>query len=58
MDRQQWEALDGVFTPDATGGVRGDLATVKAFLAKARRHFTASQHLVATSKIELAGTVT
>ena len=63
VDRQQWDALDGVFTPDATidlratGGVRGDLATVKAFLAKARRHFTASQHLVATSKIELAGDV-
>src|SRR4051795_10525519 len=61
VDRQDYRALDEVFTADAkidltaTGGVCGDLETVKAFLADARRHFTASQHLVAASKIELAG---
>ncbi|GDY29030.1 nuclear transport factor 2 family protein [Gandjariella thermophila] len=61
VDRRDWDALDHVFTPDAvidfraTGGAHGDLPTIKAFLADALSHFTASQHLVAASKIELAG---
>jgi hypothetical protein len=61
VDRRDWPALDGVFTADAeidltaTGGVRGDLATIKEFLAGTQKHFAASQHLVAASKIELAG---
>lgn len=61
VDRREWAALDAVFTADAridltaTGGVRGDLETIKRFLAGTQRHFAASQHLVAASKIELAG---
>jgi ketosteroid isomerase-like protein len=61
VDGRDWDALDNVFTPDAvidfraTGGARGDLATIKAFLADALATFTAHQHLVAASKIELAG---
>jgi hypothetical protein len=61
VDRREWPALDAVFTADAridltaTGGVCGDLTTIKGFLADAQQHFTASQHLVAASKIELAG---
>jgi ketosteroid isomerase-like protein len=61
VDRRDWDALDEVFTPDAvidfraTGGACGDLGTIKAFLADALAHFSASQHLVAASKIELVG---
>lgn len=61
VDRREWDALDRIFTPDATidfratGGACGDLPTIKAFLADALAHFTVSQHLVAASKIELDG---
>lgn len=61
VDRRDWAALDRIFTPDAvidfraTGGVCGDLAAVREFLGRALAHFTVTQHLVAASKIELAG---
>jgi ketosteroid isomerase-like protein len=61
VDGRDWDALDAVFTPDAvidfraTGGACGDLPTIKAFLADALAAFTAHQHLVAASRIELAG---
>lgn len=61
VDRRDWDALDDIFTPTATidfratGGAHGDLATIKAFLAKALAQFTVSQHLIAPSKIELDG---
>ncbi|GAA3436278.1 nuclear transport factor 2 family protein [Kutzneria kofuensis] len=61
VDKRDWDALDRIFTPDAsidfraTGGACGDLATIKAFLVKALAHFTVTQHLVAASKIELDG---
>lgn len=61
VDRREWDALDVIFTPDATidfratGGAHGDLPAIKAFLAEALANFTVSQHLIAPSKIELAG---
>jgi len=63
VDRREWAALDAVFTADAridltaTGGIAGDLETIKRFLAGTQRHFAASQHLVAASKIALDGDV-
>jgi ketosteroid isomerase-like protein len=61
VDRREWDALDAIFTPDATidfratGGAHGDLAAIKEFLAKALANFAVSQHLIAPSRIKLAG---
>lgn len=64
VDRREWDALDGIFTPDAeidfratTGSVHGDLATIKAYLGETMAYFSVTQHLVAASKIELDGDV-
>ena len=61
IDFHQWDDLDAIFTADATldltatGGESGDLADDQAWLAKTLGLFTGHQHLVATSKIDLAG---
>ena len=61
IDFHRWDDLDAIFTADATldltatGGESGDLPTMKQWLAKTLGLFTGHQHLVATSKIDLAG---
>jgi ketosteroid isomerase-like protein len=61
IDSRDWDALDDVFTPDATvdyrafGGSCGDLATTKQFLAAALSGFSHFQHMVSTSKVTVDG---
>jgi hypothetical protein len=66
IDRRQWDELDDVFTPDAIidysqmggGGIRGDLQTIKNFLAevfKPGAGLIGSQHMVATSVLSIDG---
>ncbi|HET8613205.1 MAG TPA: nuclear transport factor 2 family protein [Sphingomonas sp.] len=61
IDDRDWDALDHVFTPDATidysdmGGSKGDLPSTKRFLAEAMPNFPAFQHLSATTLIRLDG---
>lgn len=61
IDSRDWDALDAVFTPDAqidyaeTGGARGSYPEIKAWLPRALERFPAFQHMVATSKLDIAG---
>ncbi len=61
IDFRDWDALDGIFTPDAVidytelGGTRGNLAETKAFLAQAMPMFESFQHMISTSKITIDG---
>ena len=61
IDERDWDALDGVFTPDAridyseTGGAAGTLAQIKAWLPMALERFPMFQHMVATTKLDLDG---
>lgn len=61
IDDREWEALDRVFTPDATidyselGGSKGKLPETKAFLASAMGNFSAFQHLSTTTRLEIDG---
>lgn len=61
IDERDWDALDEVFTPDAridyteTGGVKGSVAQIKAWLPVALERFPAFQHMVATTKLTLNG---
>jgi 3-phenylpropionate/cinnamic acid dioxygenase small subunit len=61
IDERDWDALDSVFTEDAridyteSGGARGSLAEIKAWLPKALERFPAFQHMVATTKLTLDG---
>jgi Cft2 family RNA processing exonuclease len=61
VDSQQFENLDRVFTPDAridysaTGGIVGDLAEVKAWLAQVLPAFSAYCHLVGNHDIRVDG---
>ena len=61
IDERDWDALDRVFTPDAsidyseTGGAKGSLNEIKAWLPKALERFPAFQHMVATTKLDLEG---
>ncbi|HMT45354.1 MAG TPA: nuclear transport factor 2 family protein [Chakrabartia sp.] len=61
IDERDWDALDSVFTPDAridyteTGGAKGGLAEIKAWLPVALERFPAFQHMVATTKLTLDG---
>ena len=61
IDERDWEALDQVFTPDAridyteSGGAKGSLAAIKAWLPGALERFPAFQHMVATTKLTLDG---
>ena len=63
IDERDWDALDRVFTPDAridyteSGGVKGSLAEIKAWLPGALARFPAFQHLVATTKLALDGDI-
>lgn len=61
IDEKNWDALDGVFTPDAqidyseTGGAKGTYPEIKAWLPKALERFPQYQHMVATTKLDLNG---
>jgi 3-phenylpropionate/cinnamic acid dioxygenase small subunit len=61
IDERDWDALDYIFTPDAridygeTGGAVGTLPEIKRWLPLALARFPRFQHLVATSRIDLAG---
>lgn len=61
IDDRDWDALDTVFTPDAvidyteTGGARGTVGQIKAWLPVAMERFPRFQHMVATTKLELDG---
>lgn len=61
IDEKDFDALDDVFTPDATfdytatGGVAGDWSTIKPWLAAALARFPVTQHLVGMPRIRLAG---
>lgn len=61
IDERDWDALDSVFTPDAaidyteTGGAKGSLAQIKAWLPTALTRFPMFQHMVATTKLTLDG---
>ncbi|MBS0474263.1 MAG: nuclear transport factor 2 family protein [Proteobacteria bacterium] len=61
IDERDWDALDKVFTPDAridyteTGGAKGSFAEIKAWLPVALERFPMFQHMVATTKLDIAG---
>ena len=61
IDERDWDRLDDVFTPDAvidyseTGGAKGSVAQIKAWLPVAMERFPRYQHMVATMKLELDG---
>jgi 3-phenylpropionate/cinnamic acid dioxygenase small subunit len=61
IDERDWDRLDDVFTPDAvidygeTGGAKGGVAQIKAWLPVAMERFPRYQHMVATTKLELDG---
>lgn len=60
IDDRDWDALDQVFTPDAiidyreAGGPRGALPEIKRWLPTALSRFSSFQHMVATTRLELA----
>ena len=61
VDLHRFAELDDIFTADATldftatGGIRGGLAEVRAWLGAVLPEFGGHQHLVATSQVRLAG---
>ena len=61
IDARDMEALDSVFTADAvidyttSGGIRGKLPEIKAWLAEALAPFTVLQHLNTNLQLEIAG---
>jgi hypothetical protein len=61
IDFRQWDELDAMFTDDAvvdytaTGGVRGSVAEIKAFVASAFAGVHRSQHLMGSMAITVDG---
>lgn len=61
IDERDWDALDGIFTPDAqidyseTGGAKGTYPKIRAWLPVALERFPTFQHMVATTKLDIAG---
>ncbi|WP_424325175.1 nuclear transport factor 2 family protein [Gordonia sp. (in: high G+C Gram-positive bacteria)] len=62
IDRNDWDALDAVFTADAridytaAGGIAGDYPEVKTWLAAILpAAFSMTQHLAATTQLDLDG---
>jgi hypothetical protein len=61
IDGRDFDALDALFTPDATidfstfNGPVGDLRQIKTFLAASLPFFTRSQHMMGLPFIELDG---
>ena len=61
IDFHRFDELDAIFTPEATldftatGGIAGDLGSVKEWLATVLPNFGGHHHLVATSQVVLSG---
>lgn len=61
IDERAWDRLDEIFTSDAvidyteTGGAKGSVAQIKAWLPIALERFPRFQHMVATTKLDLDG---
>lgn len=61
LDEKDYDALDNVFTPDATfdytatGGVAGDWTAIKPWLQAALSRFPVTQHLIGLPRIRLSG---
>lgn len=61
IDSRDWDALDHLFTRDAkidysaTGGIKGSLLEIKAFLASTLPLFKATQHFVTNPMIRIDG---
>lgn len=61
IDGKDFDALDEVFTPDATidyttsGGTKGVYPDVKAWLAKALANFPMTQHLLGNKRVTIDG---
>jgi hypothetical protein len=61
IDDRDYDALDRIFTPDATidytelGGEKGTLAETKRYLAEAMGGFGSYQHMSATTRLDLDG---
>jgi hypothetical protein len=61
VDTGEWDLLDTVFTEDAsidytaTGGIRGELPAVKAWLAEVLPMFPRRQHVLGQSEVLLDG---
>ncbi|SFR90913.1 nuclear transport factor 2 family protein [Sphingomonas jatrophae] len=61
IDDRDYDALDRVFTPDATidysetGGAKGSVAEIKRWLPVAMKKFPKFQHMVATTQLTLDG---
>ncbi|MDA8707753.1 nuclear transport factor 2 family protein [Hellea sp.] len=61
IDGRDWDALDDIFTADATidyteaGGAKGNLTDTKAYLAKALKPFAGMQHMLGLPVIKIEG---
>lgn len=61
IDDRDYDALDRVFTPDATidytdlGGSKGSFQETKVFLAEAMPRFPAFQHASSTTRLDITG---
>ncbi|MBB4632692.1 nuclear transport factor 2 family protein [Sphingosinicella soli] len=59
VDSSDWDGLDAVFTPDAiidyteVGGPRGDLSTIKAYLARVMPEFKSFQHMTGPTQLTI-----
>lgn len=59
VDSSNWGGLDAVFTPDAiidytaVGGPRGDLPTIKAYLARVMPEFKSFQHMTGPTQLSI-----
>lgn len=61
IDEREWDKLDAIFTPGAhidytaMGGIKGDYATVKAWLGPALSHFPDFMHMIGNTLFEVDG---
>jgi len=61
IDKQDWELLDTVFTPDAnvdyksSGGIAGTYAEARKWLSEVLPIFSATLHYITNTTVELGG---
>lgn len=61
VDSRRWDDLDALFTPEARidytafGGIAGDLAEIKRFLAESMALFSTTQHMLGLPEIAVHG---
>lgn len=61
VDRSDWDALDEIFTPDASidytamGGIQGGVGEIKEYLPEALSVFVRTQHMMGVPVIEIQG---